>query len=81
MRRLDLSYSVTSLHPEEKVPLLLQKLLNAFVLGSLSEINPTPWDQIVLGDIVVYADDPVVYDVDGVVLIVLPWSLLRFGCG
>ena len=68
---------MASLHSEEKVPLLLQKLLNAFVLGSLSEVDPALWDQIVLGDVVVYADDPVVYDVDGVVLTVLLWSLLR----
>lgn len=77
MRRLGLSCCVASLHPKEKVPLLLQKLLNAFVPGFLSEVDPPLWDQIVLGDVVVYADDPVVYDVYGVVLTVLLCSPLR----
>lgn len=79
MKRLGLSCCVASLHPEEKVPLLLQKLLNAFVLGPLSEVDPSLWDEIVLGDVVVHADDPVVYAIDRVVLTVLFWSLLRSG--
>lgn len=68
---------MASLHPEEKVPLLLQKLLNALVPGSFSEVDPALWDQIVLGDVVVHADDPVIYDVNGVVVTALIWPSLR----
>lgn len=68
---------MASLHPEEKVPLLLQKLLNAFVPGSLSEVYPALWDQIVLGDVVVHADDPVIHDIDGVIITALIWLSLR----
>lgn len=64
MRRLGLSCCVASLHPEEKVTLFLQKLLNALVLGSLAEVDPTLWDQIVLGDVVVHGDISVVRDVN-----------------
>lgn len=77
MLRLCLSCCVASLHPEEKVPLLLQKLLNAFVPGSFSKVDPALWDHVVLGDVIVYADDPVVYDVNGVVITVLLWFSLR----
>lgn len=77
MRRLGPSCSVASLHPEEKVSFLLQKLLNTFVPGSLSEVDPPLWDQIVLGDVIVHADDPVIHDINRVVLIVLLWLLLR----
>lgn len=55
---------MASFHPEEKVSFLFQKLLNAFVPGSFSEVDPSLWDQVVLGDVVVRSEDSVVKDVD-----------------
>lgn len=60
MRRLGLACCMASLHSEEKVPLLLKELLNAFVPGFFTEVYPTFRDQVVLRDVIVHARDPAV---------------------
>lgn len=57
------------LHPQQKVPLLLQEFLDAFVPCSLPEEHTaSSGDQVVLGDVVVHSYDTVVGIIDGVVL-------------
>ena len=70
---------MASLHPQEKVPLLFQKLLNAFVPGSLSKVDPAFRYLIVLGNVTV-RDCALVIDVDQIVIVALVWPSLRSFC-